>query len=197
MRTVDPVKHEKKRLEILAAAEACFAKSGFRGASIGEICKAAKVSPGHLYHYFASKEEIIRTIAELRLKAGADAMDRLAGPDALEEFLGFFCRPEPPARAATGHLVLELLAEAGRNPAIAAMIQDQARMGRDLLSNMIRRGQTAGTMDPGLEPDVAASVLLTIVIDARKAILIRNPDLPEAQVCEMIQLLVRRFLTNR
>ena len=62
MRKVDPVKHGGKRAEILAAAERCFGRSGFYRATIAQICDEAAISPGHLYHYFASKEAIIAAI---------------------------------------------------------------------------------------------------------------------------------------
>src|ERR1700736_5705760 len=67
MRKIDPVKHEEKRQEILEAAGRCFARKGFQGATISDICSEAKISPGHLYHYFASKEAIVSAMAEARI----------------------------------------------------------------------------------------------------------------------------------
>ena len=68
MRRVDWAKYDEKRQHILEAAEECFQRDGFRGASIGEICTAAHMSPGHLYHYFDSKEALLTaclgTVAE-------------------------------------------------------------------------------------------------------------------------------------
>src|SRR5215467_9131451 len=62
MRRLDPVKHEEKRQEILAAAKACFARDGFLGISIADICQEAGISPGHLYHYFDSKDAILDVV---------------------------------------------------------------------------------------------------------------------------------------
>jgi TetR/AcrR family transcriptional repressor of uid operon len=53
-----------RREEILNAAQRCFARSGFHGASMQEICAEAQMSPGGLYRYFASKEALITGIAE-------------------------------------------------------------------------------------------------------------------------------------
>lgn len=53
-----------RREEILDAAQRCFARSGFHGASMQEICSEARMSPGGLYRYFPSKESIIAGIAE-------------------------------------------------------------------------------------------------------------------------------------
>jgi TetR/AcrR family transcriptional repressor of uid operon len=41
MRKIDPVKHEEKRQEILEAAGRCFARKGFQGATISDICAEA------------------------------------------------------------------------------------------------------------------------------------------------------------
>ncbi|QYU68460.1 TetR/AcrR family transcriptional regulator [Leptolyngbya sp. 15MV] len=51
--------NDKRRRQILDAALRCFRESGFRGASVSDICKVAGMSPGHLYHYFPSKEAIV------------------------------------------------------------------------------------------------------------------------------------------
>ncbi|EFG4742194.1 helix-turn-helix transcriptional regulator, partial [Escherichia coli] len=51
-----PEQHEGRRQEILAAAHRCFLRHGLQGASISMICKEAAMSPGHLYHYFPSKD---------------------------------------------------------------------------------------------------------------------------------------------
>src|SRR6202035_3856468 len=82
MRKIDPGKHEEKRQEILEAAGRCFARRGFQGATISDICTEANISPGHLYHYFAGKEAIIAGMAEARLAFAAERFNRVAeGPD--------------------------------------------------------------------------------------------------------------------
>jgi len=53
-----------RRDEILVAAQACFARAGFHQTSMQEICSEAQMSPGNLYRYFRSKEDIIAAIAE-------------------------------------------------------------------------------------------------------------------------------------
>src|SRR6266567_8401051 len=64
MRRADVQRQSDRRLEILDAAQRCFARSGFHGASMQDICAEAAMSPGNLYRYFPSKEAIIAGIAE-------------------------------------------------------------------------------------------------------------------------------------
>lgn len=49
---------------VLEAAKQCFVRSGFKGASMQEICSEAGMSPGALYRYFPSKEAIVEAICE-------------------------------------------------------------------------------------------------------------------------------------
>jgi TetR/AcrR family transcriptional regulator, fatty acid metabolism regulator protein len=51
-----------KRKRILDAAIRVFAEHGYHGSRVGDIAEDAGVAHGLLYHYFSSKEEVLRTI---------------------------------------------------------------------------------------------------------------------------------------
>jgi len=51
-----------KRTLILDAAIRVFAEHGYHGARVADIAEDAGVAHGLLYHYFASKDEVLRTI---------------------------------------------------------------------------------------------------------------------------------------
>ncbi|MDH3343100.1 MAG: TetR/AcrR family transcriptional regulator [Gammaproteobacteria bacterium] len=55
----------QRRDQIVQAAITCFAKKGFHKTSMKDICHAADLSPGAVYSYFKSKEEIIETVYEI------------------------------------------------------------------------------------------------------------------------------------
>src|SRR5438270_13619304 len=59
-RPVDP----NLRIELLAAAEAEFAKRGVEGTRIDDIVLRAGRSKGAFYQYFTNKEDIFRQIVE-------------------------------------------------------------------------------------------------------------------------------------
>ena len=63
MRRANVQAQSDRRAEILAAAQRCFVRSGFHGASMQDICAEAGMSPGNLYRYFPSKEALIAGIA--------------------------------------------------------------------------------------------------------------------------------------
>jgi AcrR family transcriptional regulator len=77
-----PVRHvprtpkgERTRARLLHAAKHVFERQGFLGARVSDIADRARISHGTFYHYFNSKEEIFRELAETqeaRLTAAAD-----------------------------------------------------------------------------------------------------------------------------
>src|SRR5688572_3194112 len=54
---------EARRRQILDAAIACFARKGFRHATMRDICGEAGLSAGAVYGYFDGKEAIVEAIA--------------------------------------------------------------------------------------------------------------------------------------
>ena len=64
---------EITRARLVKAAKEVFERDGFLDARIQDIAKRAKVSYGAFYHYFDSKEEIFREIAQAQ-------EDRLTAP---------------------------------------------------------------------------------------------------------------------
>src|SRR6266851_6501514 len=116
MRKVDRAKYDEKRQHILEAAERCFQRDGFRGASIGDICAAARMSPGHLYHYFDSKEAIIEAIFESRLERETAIVGELApNTDLITALCGWLDRRVKDVRANGSSIGLEMRAESARN----------------------------------------------------------------------------------
>lgn len=77
-----------KRERILAAAVRVFADKGFFGARVSEIARAADVADGTIYLYFKSKEDLLISLFEDRMReinrrlrelveSGSDAIEKL------------------------------------------------------------------------------------------------------------------------
>ena len=63
-RTVDPARHEARRLQIIDAALTCLATSGYDGATTAAICRQARISSGTFFHYFPTKVSVMTAILE-------------------------------------------------------------------------------------------------------------------------------------
>ncbi|HEY1837668.1 MAG: TetR/AcrR family transcriptional regulator [Rhizomicrobium sp.] len=70
--------YEKRRERIVEAAAGLFADKGFLGASIADIAEACDISKSLIYHYYASKEEILFDVMHSHVKALLDLAERIA-----------------------------------------------------------------------------------------------------------------------
>jgi len=198
MRKVDPAKYEEKRRRILRAAHGCFRRDGFRGASISDICAAAKMSPGHLYHYFESKEAIIKALIGSRVEEGAAFFAKLTESADLPTGLSMLMRQRlKRLRAHRFSLLLEMSAESAHDPSIAAVVRGAERGTRELLSRLIRRGQEGGRIDRELDPDIAATVLANIFFGLNQLAVLKDPTFDLDAVARMLRSLLERFLRAR
>ena len=163
MRRDNVQRQSDRRLEILDAAQRCFARSGFHGASMQEICAEAEMSPGNLYRYFPSKEELIAGICE---RNRAEAADSLL---AVDQAPGFFDGLAALARhylversEEEAGLCAEIMAESRRNPEIARLHTELERDIKTRLVDMLRRAAGRGEISPQVDLDGAATMLMVL-----------------------------------
>jgi TetR/AcrR family transcriptional repressor of uid operon len=194
VRKVDPVKHEEKRREILEAAARCFGRNGFQGASISHICAEAGMSAGHLYHYFHSKEAIIEAMIDANLERAANRFGETAKGESVLDALVVYLERSAPDDGRSASLLFDMFAEAGRNPTMAKILGEHSHGMQTLLVDLLRRGQERGEVDPSLDPELVAPVLISIV-DGSKTLALRNPHLPPRSYGEVLRTLISRFLS--
>jgi AcrR family transcriptional regulator len=194
MRKVDPVKHAEKRQEILEAAARCFARDGFHGATTAAICAEAGISPGHLYHYFASKEAIIAAMADANLERAAQRLGDIAEDSNIIAILASEVEQSKPRQLRTQRpMLLEMLAEAGRNPAVGEIVHKHSKGMRNLLADLVRKGQNAGEVDSSLDADLVAAILMSVV-DGSKILAVRDPKLDKSRTMDLLKTMIGRFL---
>jgi AcrR family transcriptional regulator len=111
-----------KRRQILDGARKVFMDLGFDGASMNEIARAAGVSKGTLYVYFADKSRLFEAIVEDEvLEKGKIAYNLDPGRDVettLREFgrayIGSMCRPGGGSSIRTVMAIAERMPDVGR-----------------------------------------------------------------------------------
>ena len=110
-----------KRRQILAGASKVFMDLGFDGASMGEIARAAGVSKGTLYVYFADKNRLFEAIVEQEaLEQGKVLVNYDPGrdvPTTLRDFgqtyIHLLCRPGGGSAIRTVMAIAERMPEVG------------------------------------------------------------------------------------
>jgi TetR/AcrR family transcriptional regulator, fatty acid metabolism regulator protein len=149
---------DKRRL-LLDAATRAFAERGYHACRVGDIAAEAGVAYGLLYHYFESKEEVLRTIFR---ETWSQMLETIHGIEAADG----------PARdqvrrvaavvlgswKANPDLIRLLVREVARGPGLEQEIEE-IRLAFDALERIVRDGMATGEFRPGLQPRVASWAL--------------------------------------
>lgn len=148
-----------KRRVILDAAVRVFARDGYHTSRVGDIAEEAGIAHGLLYHYFASKDEVLATIfrenwGELieafhRVEASAEPPDeQLRG---IAKLLLRSWRNDP-------DLVRVMVREVARSPHLQAQV-DEIREGFLTIQRIVERGQAAGVFRRDLDPQLVSWIV--------------------------------------
>lgn len=137
---------EPRSSEILDQARAAFAEKGFDGASMQDLARAAGMSAGNFYRYFASKAAIVESLVTRELDEIEQTFHRVVNAD---DPLGAL-RAGLSERMEAGCLVehglwTEIIAAAGRKPEIAAAL---ARMETQICDRLLRVFAHAAALPP-------------------------------------------------
>ncbi len=164
MRTVDPDKHRARRRHIIESAVPLFATKGLDGTTTAEICAAAGMSSGNVFHYFSSKRDIFQAVFVEYDDLQQQVDDALASDDPWEALLGFVGQlAAPAAEPYVPALVLEAMLQATRDPDLLATLERQGRDEDTALARLVARCVDAGEVDPDLDVEHAASWINTLV----------------------------------
>jgi len=129
-----------RRGEILDAASRCVVRRGFHATSMVEIAAGAAMSVGQIYRYFASKEAIVHALVERIVDnrlALIETHDRLRTHLAAELAQRLTATEEPQHREEKV-LMIEITAEATRNPEVARVLRRADERLRDTGAELMR-----------------------------------------------------------
>ena len=149
---------EEKRRLILDAAVRVFARKGFHACRVGDIAEEAGVAHGLLYHYFASKDEVLDAAFRENWSV---LLDRIR---AVEESGGA-------AREQLRHVAAILLRTWLHQPDVVCVVvreiarspEVQQRIGElvqpiEAIRRIVERGQETGEFRSDLDSTLAATI---------------------------------------
>lgn len=113
-------RHHQRQDEIIAAARRCVRRAGFHGTSMSQLASESQLSVGQIYRYFANKEEMVAEMVRRIVATRVAAIEGKTAAERLPRLLAW--------RQALNDdddlLMLEVAAEASRNPRIADILAD-------------------------------------------------------------------------
>ena len=149
---------DKRRL-ILDAAIRVFARKGFHAARVGDVAEEAGVAYGLVYHYFGSKEDLLRTIFHRTWSRMLEAVEQVEAEGApAREQLAAVAQIVLGAWDTDPDLVRVLVREVARSPQLGREV-DELEHAFAALERIVRRGQERGELRDGLDPRIAALIL--------------------------------------
>jgi AcrR family transcriptional regulator len=188
----------ERRERILEAAERAFVRNGFHATTMQHVADEVGMSAGNLYRYFPSKEAIVEGLCELdqarraeSFAAFADLMARNGDlMEAMRKGLREHVFGKPPEKA---RLIVEIWAEAGRNPRVAEItraIDADVLIGLERLMDVAK---AAGAASPALDSRFGARFFFTFVAGLFKRRAIEGDFDPEAETPMAIGVLKALF----
>ena len=151
-------------------------RTGFHRTTMQDVAGEAGMSPGNLYRYFPSKDDIVVGLAERDLAGMGRDFDELAAADDFMASLGRIGRKhfieEPRERAI---LCLEIWAEATRNEVFARMSAQFERETIGQMAALFFQAQARGAVARDVDPHLAATVVSTLA----KGLFVRRAIMPD------------------
>jgi TetR/AcrR family transcriptional regulator, fatty acid metabolism regulator protein len=154
-----------KRRMILNAAVRVFARQGFHACRVSDIADEAGVAYGLVYHYFASKEEVLDTLFLERWNAMLDMIREVdARPipvrEKLQEIVSFIVdsyRHDPDMMKV---IIVEVTRAAN---SFGRTHLNQIRAAYDLIGEIVTKAQADGVFKPEIEPRFAAMAFYGVI----------------------------------
>jgi TetR/AcrR family transcriptional repressor of nem operon len=182
---------QEKRELLLNAARELFSANGFDQTSTQQIARHAGVSEGILFHHFGSKRALFETVAELFMRAGAQAAMPVDRGEVTEEQVvrgAFDFADANPA-------MYKVLAEAGSSAGESASMS-RSDVIVEAIELQLEHGIKEGKVRPG-DARIMAELQLAVVDGAYRAWLKTNDgSLREAYITEAIRCMKAMLRTD-
>jgi TetR/AcrR family fatty acid metabolism transcriptional regulator len=149
---------EDKRRVILGAAVRVFARQGFHACRVSDIADEAGVAYGLVYHYFASKDEVLDTLFLERWNVMLELIREIDGQAiaareklyAIASFIVDSYRHDPDLMKV---IIVEVTRAAN---SFGQTHLAQIRQAYELIGDIVTRAQAEGVFKPDISPRFAA-----------------------------------------
>jgi TetR/AcrR family transcriptional repressor of nem operon len=159
-------KGERSRQKIVETAAVLFNQKGFAGCSMGDIVEASGLEKGTLYGHFSTKEELALLAFDYAWKDTSDKrlrnVDRASNAvDKLKLHIDNYVNtPSFPGGCPLLNFAVD--ADDG-NLALRTRVRKALRSWEDVLAKIVEDGQSAGEINPEIDPHSIANLLISML----------------------------------
>src|SRR5258708_7091458 len=179
-------KGERSRQKIVETAAVLFNQKGFTGCSMGDIVAASGLEKGTLYGHFSTKEELALLAFDYAWKDTSDKRVRNVDTvlNAVEKLKlhvdNYVNTPSFPGGCPLLNFAVD--ADDG-NLALRTRVRKALKGWEDFLAKIVEDGQSAGEINPEINPHSVANLVISILEGATVVARINNrsPPLDDAQ----------------
>lgn len=163
-----PSNTDERRAQITGALMKVMAKRGYDGASIADIAKAARLTPGLVHYHFKNKQEILlAALNELSARHETELVARLSSLEGdpiaeLEGFVDFHLGLGSDADPEALAMWILLSGEALRDAKVRAEFTKAVEKTRSHLEAILRRGLAEKSFECA-SVEAAASALVALI----------------------------------
>ena len=159
-------KGERTRQKIVETATVLFNQKGFTGCSMGDIVAASGLEKGTLYGHFSTKEELALLAFDHAWKDTSDK--RLRNVESVSNAVNklkvhidnYVNTPSFPGGCPLLNFAVD--ADDG-NPALRTRVRKALKDWEDLLAKIVEDGQSAGEINPGIDPHSIANLVISML----------------------------------
>ncbi|WP_242671230.1 TetR/AcrR family transcriptional regulator [Hylemonella gracilis] len=161
------------------------------------IAKTAQMSPGHIYNLFENKDEIIAALVERdRDEIMRNISESEQSADLVIDMIGWLERTiEDITQIADVALSIEVLAEACRNPKLAAVVQASERVILERAAAYVRKALSERGVHLSDDEIIARATVISALFNGLMNQSIALPHMNKAAVTQVIRQVMRQLLT--
>ena len=154
--------------DALDKAARLFSERGYHATSIGDLTVAMEIASGSIYKAFKDKRDVLLAAFDRYKAARNDQIRRVAdtsktGRERLRDVLLSYFESSQGAEGRRGCLVVGCTVElAGLDPVVAARVSDSLKKNEAFLADVIRQGQSDGSVPAHVNADDTARLLVCL-----------------------------------
>lgn len=199
-----PEELESRHREIVDAARRCFLRHGFHQTTTDDICHEAAITPGGLYHYFRSKEEVIAAVIKASAHEAVERLSTLAENAAntrssIRALAGSFSDTLRDSEIdGFTRLDVDVWAESLRNDKLAEITKEGWAVRRNWLRGLINNAIDEGVYSSEVDPTGLANLIMSMWLGMRLGRLLWGDEFnPEATMQALFLMHSGRLVPER